>query len=60
MLQDKSKFVDKTEYAKIVAAAKTRDIFVIPIKTYYSMKMHSDIPVELLPDSDDACGKGKI
>jgi hypothetical protein len=52
------KFVD--HYALYVTAAKTKDIFIIPIKAYYSMKMHSDIPVELLPDSDDACGKGKI
>lgn len=53
MLQNKSSFVD--DYTKIVAAAKLRGVFILPIKVYYSMKLHSDVPVDVLPSNSNVC-----
>ena len=40
--------------AKVIAAAK-QGIFIIPIETHYSMKMHSDIPLANFPETANEC-----
>jgi len=46
---------DYVDHYGLYQAAAHMGIFVIPIKAHYSMKMHSDIPTEYLPDDDTVC-----
>jgi len=41
------------DWAKYDAAAMGAKVFIIPIRVQYSMKMHSDVPLDYLPDSSE-------
>ena len=49
---------DMTKINYMVAAAA--GAYLIPIQAHYSMKLHSDLPVDVLPEDENVCGETNI
>ncbi|MBW1807941.1 MAG: pilus assembly protein [Deltaproteobacteria bacterium] len=54
-LDNRKVAIPNMDVPTMIRAAAEDGIYIIPIKTHYSMKLHSDMPKELLPTDDNVC-----
>ncbi len=47
--------IPNTNVPAMIRAAAARGVFIIPIRTHYSMKLHSDMLKDKLPTDDNVC-----